>query len=275
MLALVGEQLSGAVEDVVALGPDAVDVVAHLGEAAVLERAHLVLHELLEAVAGQLLVLDVVALVLLHVALVLEGEPAAGPAAVEVGGALAEEGAVAGAALFRRPESLEALLDDGRVFSVVVGVHLHVGGGDVDLVAPFFDTMIVGLLFVVGAVLEAVAAVVQGAVTHEAVLQGLVPFLVPLEVAYHLLLFDEHPGVAVQTMEVLAIVQVFAVGAAALQRRGELLHVLGVVQLAGGLVEEQVGGDRFTGDGGRHCLGHESWNENVFCFKEWNPHDCV
>lgn len=65
MFSLVGEELAGAVEDVVALRPDAVDVVADFGEAAVLVGADLVFHELLETVARQLLVLDMVRLVFL------------------------------------------------------------------------------------------------------------------------------------------------------------------------------------------------------------------
>ena len=65
MLAFVRVELSAGVEDVSASGPDAVDVVAHFGEAAPVEVAVLVLHELLEAVPVQLLVFDVVALVLL------------------------------------------------------------------------------------------------------------------------------------------------------------------------------------------------------------------
>ncbi|KAJ8885930.1 hypothetical protein PR048_012136 [Dryococelus australis] len=74
---------------------------------------------------------------LTHVGLVLEGELAVVAAAVEVRGALAEEGAVRGAALLRRAEPLEALLDDGRVLAVVVGVHLHIRRADVHLVAAF------------------------------------------------------------------------------------------------------------------------------------------
>jgi hypothetical protein len=227
---LVGEELTGTVEDVAALGADAVDVVADFGEAAFLERAHFVLHELLEAVAGQLLVFDVVGFVLFckkwqlsetfrrmektlgissvklrltHIGLVLEGEPTARPPAVEVRGSLSEEGAVRGAALFRRPVPLEALLYDGGVLPVVVGVHLDVRRRDVYFITAFLDAMIVCLLLVVGAVAEAVAAVVQRAVPHEAVLERLVALLVPLEVPYHLLLLDEDARVAVEAVEVL------------------------------------------------------------------------
>ena len=219
MFPFVREQLSRAVQDVAALRPNAMDVVAHLREPALLERTHLVLHELLESVARQLLVFDVVRLVFLcnktvrfvavqlvertHVGLVLEGEATAGPAAVEVRGPLAEEGAVGGAALLGGAVPLEALLDDGGVLAVVVGVHLDVGRRNVYFITAFLDAMIVGLLLVVGAVAEAVAAVVEGAVAHEAVLQGLVALLVPLEVADHFFFFDEDAGVAVEAVEVL------------------------------------------------------------------------
>lgn len=64
MLALVRVELAARVQHVGASGADAMDVVAHLGEAAAVEVAVLVLHELFEAVAAQLFVLDVVTLVL-------------------------------------------------------------------------------------------------------------------------------------------------------------------------------------------------------------------
>ncbi len=61
-----------------------------------------------------------------HVSLVLEGELAGGPPAVEVGGALPVEGAGRVAAVLGGAEALEPLLDDGQVLLVVVAVHLHV-----------------------------------------------------------------------------------------------------------------------------------------------------
>lgn len=63
VFSFVREQLAGTVQDVVALWPDAVNVVAHLGKAAVFVWARFVFHEFLKAVAGELLVFDVVALV--------------------------------------------------------------------------------------------------------------------------------------------------------------------------------------------------------------------
>ena len=65
MLAFVRVELAARVENVSASGPDAMDVVANFREAATVEVAVFVLHELLEAVAVQLLVFDVVTFVLL------------------------------------------------------------------------------------------------------------------------------------------------------------------------------------------------------------------
>ena len=60
----MGEQLPAAVEDVLAMRSDAVDVVVGPGELAVQKPARLVFHKLLEAVFVQLLILHVVVLVL-------------------------------------------------------------------------------------------------------------------------------------------------------------------------------------------------------------------
>ena len=54
-------------------------------------------------------------------------------------------------------------------------------------------------------------AVVRGAVAHEAVLQRLVAFLVPLEVPHHLVLLEEDAEAALQTVEVLLVLQLMAV----------------------------------------------------------------
>lgn len=51
-------------KDVAAVGSYAVDVIADTGETALLECTRFRLHELLEAVAGELLVFDVVGFVL-------------------------------------------------------------------------------------------------------------------------------------------------------------------------------------------------------------------
>lgn len=60
----MGEELAAAVEDVLAMRSDAVDVVVGAGELAVQKPARLVFHKLLEAVFVQLLILHVVVLVL-------------------------------------------------------------------------------------------------------------------------------------------------------------------------------------------------------------------
>lgn len=69
----------------------------------------------------------------------------------------------------------------------------------------YFDAMIVSLLAVVRAVGVAVVAVVARRVTHETVLQRFIALLVPLEMADHLLLLDEHSILTVQAVKVLPI----------------------------------------------------------------------
>lgn len=166
-----------------------------------------------------------------HIAFVFECEPTSLPPAVEMRGALSEESAISGAALLRRPEPLETLLDDRRILPVVIGVHLHVGGGYVHLIAALLDAVIVRLFFIVRAIRVTIRAIVQRAVPHEAVLEAFVALLVPLKVPDHLLLLEEHARVTVETVEVLPVVEVLAVRAAALDARRELLDVFRVVHL--------------------------------------------
>lgn len=115
------------------------------------------------------------------------------------------------------PKSLEALLYDGRVLAMVIRVHLHVRCRYVHLVAILVDAMIVGLLSIVrtGTARVLFRAVVGRRVPHEAVLQGLVPLLMPLKVPDHFLLLHEHSPAAVQTMKVLPATQFLAVRTAA------------------------------------------------------------
>lgn len=61
-----------------------------------------------------------------HIRFILERELTRVSPAVEVGCPLAKEGTIRGSTLLRGSEPLEALLNDGRVFAVVVGVHLYV-----------------------------------------------------------------------------------------------------------------------------------------------------
>lgn len=76
VLALVGGHLAGGGEGEAAARADAVEVVGGLAVDTALVFALLILVELLEAILGIRVILDVVALVLLNVTLVLEGEGA-------------------------------------------------------------------------------------------------------------------------------------------------------------------------------------------------------
>ena len=73
--------------------------------------------------------------------------------------------------------------------------------------------MVVGLLLVVLAAGELVHAVVGGGDPPEAVLVGLVHLLVPLRVAYHLLLLGKHFGLTHRhsAVKMLSVIHVFAV----------------------------------------------------------------
>lgn len=153
---------------------------------------------------------------------------------MEMGGPLPVERAVRRPAFLGRAKPLESFLYDGRVFPVVVRVHLHVGRANVHFVAralretseytiirrtgdcwprpgkyvhdgrrSHLDAMIMGLFAIVTASLISVRTVVAGRVPHETVLQALVSLFVPLEVSDHLFLLHEHSRVAVETMEML------------------------------------------------------------------------
>lgn len=76
VFAFVGSHLAGGGEGETAACPDAVEVVGGLAVDTALILAFLVLVELLEAILGIGIIFDVVALVLLNVTLVLEGEGA-------------------------------------------------------------------------------------------------------------------------------------------------------------------------------------------------------
>lgn len=112
---------------------------------------------------------------------------------------LTGERTMLGRATLGRPKSLKALLYDSRVLAVIIRVHLHVRRRYVHLVAILVNAMIVGLLSVVraGPAGMPLRTVVGRRVSHEAVLQGLVPLLVPLEVPDHLLLLHEYSTAAV------------------------------------------------------------------------------
>lgn len=149
---------------------------------------------------------------LTHVGLVLEGMVAVVALAMKVRRLLAEEGARLEQTIFGGAKALEALLDDGRVLAMVVGVHLHVRRADVHLVAATLQAMVVRLLAMVRAVGEALDALVDGRTAKEAMGERFVALLVPLEVPNHLLLLHEDARVARLriAMKVLAIVQLAA-----------------------------------------------------------------
>lgn len=61
---LVAEELSTGMQHIVATRPDAMYMVANAGKSTTVERTHLMLHKLLEAVSTQLLIFNVICLVL-------------------------------------------------------------------------------------------------------------------------------------------------------------------------------------------------------------------
>ena len=87
------------------------------------------------------------------------------------------------------------------------------------------------LLFVVLAAGELVATIIRRGDPAEAVLVCLVHLLMPLRVAYHLLLFGKHLGFTHRhcTMEMLTVVHVFAIVGAALQAGTESSKVACVI----------------------------------------------
>lgn len=68
----VREKLTGGVQDVAAVRPYAVDVIANPRESTLFEGTGLRFHELLETVARQLFIFDVVRLVLIYVSLIFK-----------------------------------------------------------------------------------------------------------------------------------------------------------------------------------------------------------
>ena len=152
---------------------------------------------------------------------------------MEVRGLLVPVHAVLSVAVLRTTEPQESLPLDGVVLPVVVEMHLDVRGADVDFVtAVALDTVVVGLLLVVGAVNELVTAVVHRGHPSEPVLQGLVHLLVPLAVADHLLLLGEVLALAHgdRAVEMFPVVHVLAPREPALQAGAEPLEVAGVVR---------------------------------------------
>lgn len=69
---------------------------------------------------------NILSVPLTHISFILKRISAAWPPAVEVGGPLPSEDAVGGRTALGGSEPLEALLEDGAVLAVVVGMHLHI-----------------------------------------------------------------------------------------------------------------------------------------------------
>lgn len=71
-------------------------------------------------------------------------------------------------------------------------MHLYVGRAYIDFITGALNAMIMCLLAVVAASLISVRTVVAWRVSHETVLQALVPLFVPFEVSDHFFFLDEH-----------------------------------------------------------------------------------
>lgn len=140
---------------------------------------------------------------LTHIRFVFERVTATSASAMEMGGPLAEKGTIRGAAFFGGSVSLETLLDDGRIFSVVVGVHLNIRRRYVNFITTFLDAVVVRLFFIVGTIGVPIGTIVERTVPHETVLKRFVALLVPLEVSDHFFFLDKHAGIAVETVKML------------------------------------------------------------------------
>lgn len=99
-------------------------------------------------------------------------------------------------------------LHDRRVLAMVVRMHLHITGADVDFIAFRLQTMIVRLFAIVLAFnVKLNGTIVTGRETEETVRQAFVAFLVPFQVAQNFFAFAQHLIHAqtqnIQTMEML------------------------------------------------------------------------
>lgn len=150
---------------------------------------------------------------------------------MKVRGPLTGELTILGCAILGGSKSLETLLYDGRIFAMIIRMHLHVRRRYVHLVAIFMDAVIMGLLSIVrtdtaGMLLR---AIISRRVSHEAVLQRFIPLLMPFEVPDHFLLLHKYPTAAVQTMKVLPTAQFLAIRTAAFLTGYVSFHVSRVI----------------------------------------------
>ena len=150
---------------------------------------------------------------------------------MEVRGPLPDERTVISSTALGSSKSLETLLYDSRVLTVIVGVHLHVRRRYVYFIAILVDTVVVSLFTIVGAgtARMPLRAIVRRRVPHEPVLQRFVPLFVPLEMPDHFLLFHKHPTTAVQTVKMLAAAELLTIRATAFLARRVPPHVSGVI----------------------------------------------
>ena len=156
---------------------------------------------------------DLTVMYLTHISLVLEGVLTARSVAVKVCCLLVTIYAVLRPAVLSPTEPQEPLPLDGIVLPVVVEMHLDVRGADVDFVtAVTLDTVVVGLLLVVGAVHELVTAVVHWSHSTETILESFVHLLMPFTVSDHFFLLCKIFALAhgYSTVKMLTIVHFFA-----------------------------------------------------------------
>lgn len=150
---------------------------------------------------------------------------------MKMSGPLAIKRTIRRSAFFRGPKSLKTFLYDGRIFPVVVRVHLYIRCAYVHFVTralqhersagfntflrellsplkckkiPYLNAVIMRLLSVMTTSLVSVRTVVTRRVPHETVLQALVPLFMPLEVSDHFFFLHKHSRVAVKTVEMLS-----------------------------------------------------------------------
>lgn len=193
MLALVRVQLATGMQHVITIGTNAMDMVDSAREATTRETTGLLFHELFEAIFIELLVLHVVVLVLLHVGLVLEGEIAPAPIAMEMRGLLGAKRAIRGGAILNPSESEETLSLNCIVLAMIIEMHLHVARRDVNFVARVrVYAMIMGLFLVVLTPGKLVGTIVHGGHPAKPILECLLHLLMPFGVANHFFLFSKH-----------------------------------------------------------------------------------
>lgn len=125
---------------------------------------------------------------------------------------------------------------------MVVGMHLDVGGADVNLVTGILQTMIMCLSPIVSTRTEPLCTVVQWTEPEETVSQRLLPLTMPLVMTNHLLFLDEDMEVAVDAVVVFLIAEIQTVFAAALVPIVVPFEILGVIweQMFGGCIRVQV-----------------------------------